>query len=78
MVYTRNVFDQHQAKIFFLFIIIFFAIKYFLLAQYNSGLDIMAKRNDIKTSDVLMGRRQEQFSNIPEEVNTDIENVIYD
>lgn len=78
MIYTRNVYPQYQAKIFFLFVIIFFAIKYFLLAQYSSGTDIMEKRNEIKTNDVLMGRRQEQLSNIPEEVNTDIENVIYD
>lgn len=78
MIYTRNVYPQYQAKIFFLFVIIFFAIKYFLLAQYSSGTDIMEKRNEIKTNDVLLGRRQEQLSNIPEEVNTDIENVIYD
>jgi len=65
VIYTRNVFPEYQAKIFFLFIVIFFAIKYFLLAQYNTGLDIMVKRNEIKTNDVLMGRRQEQFSNIP-------------
>jgi hypothetical protein len=38
----------------------------------------MAKRNEIKTMDLLLGRRKDKYSNIPEEVNTDIENVIYD
>jgi hypothetical protein len=49
-----------------------------MLAQYSSGTDIMAKRNDIKTTDILKNRRRDQFENIPEELNTDIENVIYD
>ena len=66
MTYTRNVFPQYQAKIFFLFITIFFAIKYFLLAQYTTSDNVMSKRNEIKTNDVLMGRRQELFANIPE------------
>lgn len=38
----------------------------------------MAKRNEIKTMDLLLGRRKDKYENIPEEVNTDIENVIYD
>lgn len=45
MIYTRVVFPNHQAKLFFFFIIVAFAIKYFMLAQYSSGTDIMAKRN---------------------------------
>jgi hypothetical protein len=38
----------------------------------------MSKRNEIKTMDLLLGRRKDKYDNIPEEVNTDIENVIYD
>lgn len=38
----------------------------------------MAKRNQIKTTDILLGRRKDKYENIPEDVNTDIENVIYD
>lgn len=38
----------------------------------------MSQRNDIKTSDLLLGRRNDKYDNIPEQVNTDIENVIYD
>ena len=45
MIYTRVVFPNNQAKLFFFFIIVAFAIKYFMLAQYSSGTDIMAKRN---------------------------------
>ena len=78
MIYTRNVFPTHQAKLFFFFVIMAFAIKYFMLAQYSSGTDIMAKRNQIKVSDILKNRRRDQFQNIPEELNTDIENVFYD
>jgi hypothetical protein len=37
-----------------------------MLAQYSSGTDIMAKRNDIKTTDILKNRRRDQFDNIPE------------
>jgi len=78
MIYTRVVFPNHQAKLFFFFIIAAFAIKSFMLAQYSSGTDIMAKRNEIKITDILKNRRRDQFDNIPEELNTDIENVIYD
>ena len=70
--------STQQAKLLFFFIILAFAIKYFMLAQYSTGTDTMAKRNDIKTTDILKNRRRDQFENIPEELNTDIENVIYD
>lgn len=76
--YTRSAFVENQAKLFFLFVIIMLGVKYFMLAQYTSGVDIMAKRNEIKTSDIIKNRRKDQFENIPEELNTDIENVIYD
>ena len=72
MVYTRDTFPENQAKNFFLFIIILLAVKYFMLAQYTSGTDIMAKRNDIKINDILKNRRRDQFENIPEQLNTDI------
>jgi hypothetical protein len=38
----------------------------------------MAKRNEIKTMDLLLGRRNNKFTSVSEDVNTDIENVIYD
>ena len=61
LIYTRKVFTTHQAKLFFMLVIVSFAIKYFMLAQYNSGTDIMAKRNEIKTTDILKNRRRDQF-----------------
>lgn len=78
MIYTRQVFVESRAKYFFLFIIIFFSLKYYLLSQYSQNENQMAKRNEIKTMDLLLGRRKDKYENIPEEVNTDIENVIYD
>jgi hypothetical protein len=45
MIYTRQVFVESRAKYFFLFIIIFFSLKYYLLSQYNEGENLMAKRN---------------------------------
>lgn len=78
MIYTREVFKDDEAKLFFLFIIICFGVKFFILAQYSSLTDVMAKRNDLKVSDILKNRRRDQFDNIPEDLNTDIENVIYD
>lgn len=61
LIYTRKVFPNQQAKLFFFFIILSFAIKYFMLAQYSSGTDVMAKRNEIKTTDILKNRRRDQF-----------------
>jgi hypothetical protein len=78
MIYTRQVFVYNRAKYFFLFIILFFSLKYYLLSQYSQDENQMSKRNEIKTMDLLMGRRKDKYYNIPEEVNTDIENVIYD
>lgn len=78
MIYTRGVFVTGRAKYFFLFIILFFSLKYYLLSQYNQDENQMSKRNEIKTMDLLMGRRKDKYDNIPEEINTDIENVIYD
>lgn len=78
MIYTRGVFVTDRAKYFFLFIILFFSLKYYLLSQYNQDENQMSKRNEIKTMDLLMGRRKDKYDNIPEEINTDIENVIYD
>lgn len=48
------------------------------MAQYSSGTKTMAKRSEIKINDILKSRRRNQFENTPEELNTDIENVIYD
>lgn len=45
MIYTREVFVVDRAKYFFLFIIIFFSIKYYLMSQYNSDQGQMSKRN---------------------------------
>lgn len=78
MIFTRDIFQGNQSKMFLWFVIIMFALKYFMLAQYTSGTDIMAKRNEIKTTDIIKNRRRDQFENISEELNTDIENVIYD
>jgi len=45
MIYTRAVFTESKAKYFFLFIILFFALKYYLLSQYSQNDNQMAKRN---------------------------------
>lgn len=71
-------FSKNQSKIFFLLIIIMFTVKYFMMAQYTSGTKAMAKRSDLKINDIFKSRRRNQFENTPEELNTDIENVIYD
>ena len=77
MIYTREVFKENQARLFFLFIILFFACKYYLLSQYSEADNMMAKRNEIRTTNVLLGRRKDKLNSIPEEVNTEIENVVY-
>ena len=41
LIYTRKVFVNHQAKLFFMLVIVSFAIKYFMLAQYSSGTNMM-------------------------------------
>lgn len=61
MIYTRDTYKDNQSKMFFLVIIVMFALKYFMLAQYSSGTDIMAKRNEMKTTDILKNRRRDQF-----------------
>ena len=61
LIYTRNTYPNDQAKMFFHIIIIMFAVKYFMLAQYSSGTDTMAKRNENKTMDILKNRRRDQF-----------------
>jgi hypothetical protein len=78
MIYTRSVFSEDRGKIFLLFIVLFFGFKYYLLSQYSVDDNQMSMRNEIKTMDLLLGRRKDKYNNIAEEVNTDIENVYYD
>lgn len=66
MIYTRRVFQENQAKLFFILLIVFIFFKYYLMLQYHSEDDKMGKRNKLKTQKVLMQKGKDFRVNIPQ------------